>query len=81
MKISLAKNKIFTTSGPLDAHHGSCTTYVVGGPLMDHLWQIYKQAIYKVPNKLVNINDINLCLVKENTHFISFFQELLHQWA
>ena len=52
MKISLTliKNKIFATSGPLDAHHGSCTTYVVGGPLMDHLWQIYKQAIYKVIN-------------------------------
>ena len=50
MKISLTltKNKIFATSGPLDAHHGSCTTYVAGGPLMDHLWQIYKQAIYKV---------------------------------
>ena len=41
-------NKIFATSGPLAAHHGSCTTYVVVGPLMDHLWQIYKQAIYKV---------------------------------
>ena len=50
MKISLTltKNKIFAISGPLDAHHGSCTTYVVGVPLMDHLWQIYKQTIYKV---------------------------------
>ena len=50
MKISLTltKNKIFTISGPLDAHHESCTAYVMSGPLMDHLWQIYKQAIYKV---------------------------------
>ena len=31
------KTKIFATSGPLGAHHGFCTTYVVGGPLMDHL--------------------------------------------
>ena len=28
-----------------------------------------------VQNKIVYINDINLCLVKENAHFISFFQE------
>ena len=28
-----------------------------------------------VQNKFVYINDINLCLVKENAHFISFFQE------
>ena len=48
ISLSLTKNKIFATSGPLDAHHRSCTTYVVAGPLMDHLWQIYKQAIYKV---------------------------------
>ena len=56
------------------AHHGLCTTYVVGGPLMDHLWQIYKQVIYKVIKwrkdwlskmKEYRIsllkNDINLC--------------------
>ena len=48
VKISSLKIKIFATSGPLYAHRGSCTTYVVGGPLMDHLWQIYKQAIYVV---------------------------------
>ena len=29
----------------------------------------------EVQNKFVYINDINLCLVKENEHFISFFQE------
>ena len=46
--ITVTKTKIFVTSGPLGAHHGFCTTYVVGGPLMDHLWQIYKQVIYKV---------------------------------
>ena len=28
-----------------------------------------------VQNKFVYINDINLCLVKENAHFIYFFPE------
>ena len=46
--VTITKTNIFATSGPLGAHHGSCTTYVVGGRLMDHLWQIYKQVIYKV---------------------------------
>ena len=51
MKISLTITKrkhYLPPLGPLDAHHVSCTTYVVGVPLMDHVWQIYKQAIYKV---------------------------------
>ena len=49
---------------------------------MDHLWQISKQYISNkveerlieqkegVQNKFVYINVINLCLVKENAHFI-----------
>ena len=46
--LTFTKKNIFATSGPLGALHGSCTTYVVGGPLIDHLQQIYKQVIYKL---------------------------------
>ena len=48
---TFTQNKIFATSGPLDAHHGSCTTYVVCGPL--YFYFFISRICYKYMLKII----------------------------